>query len=78
MVKAIINIPENENRILTILKGKYGFRNKEQVIISLIKEAEENLEPELRPEYLKKLMRIDKQKGIPFKNIEELRRLTGE
>ncbi len=78
MVKAIIEIPENENRILTILKGKHGFRNKEQVIISLIKEAEQNLEPEIRPEYLKKLMKIDKQKGIPFKNIEELRRLTGE
>ena len=78
MVKAIINIPENENRILTILKGKYGLRNKEQVIISLIKEAEENLEPELRPEYLKKLMRIDKEKGIPFKDIAELRKLTGE
>ena len=78
MVKAIIEIPENENRILTILKGKYGFRNKEQVIISLIKEAEQNLEPELRPEYVKKLMRIDKQKGIPFKDIAELRKLTGE
>ena len=74
MVKAIIEIPENENRILTILKGKYGLKNKEQVILSLIKEAEENLEPEIRPEYLKKLMRIDKQKGIPFKDIDDLRR----
>ncbi len=78
MVKAIIEIPDNENRVLTILKGKHGFKNKEQVIISLIKEAEENLEPEIRPEYLKKLMRIDKEKGIPFKNIAELRKLTGE
>lgn len=78
MVKALIEIPENENRILTILKGKYGFRNKEQVIISLIKDAEENLEPELRPEFIKKMKGIEKEKGIPFKNIEELRRLTGE
>jgi len=78
MVKAIIEIPENENRILTILKGKYGFRNKEQVIISLIKEAEQNLEPELRPEFIKEMRRIDKEKGIPFKDIAELRKLTGE
>ena len=78
MVKAIIEIPENENRILTILKGKYGFRNKEQVIISLIKEAGQNLEPELRPEFIKEMRRIDKEKGIPFKNIKELRKLTGE
>ena len=74
MVKAIIEIPERENRILTILKGKYGFRNKEQVIISLIKEAEENLEPELRPEFIKEMRRIDKEKGIPFKDIDDLRR----
>ena len=74
MVKAIIEIPERENRVLTILKGKYGFRNKEQVIISLIKEAEENLEPELRPEFIKEMKRIDKEKGIPFKDIDDLRR----
>ena len=74
MVKATIEIPENENRILTILKGKYGLKNKEQVIISLIKGAEQDLEPELRPEFIKEMGRIDKQKGIPFKDIDDLRR----
>ena len=74
MVKATIEIPENENRILTILKGKYGLKNKEQVIISLIKGAEQDLEPELRPEFIKEMRRIDKQKGILFKDIDDLRR----
>jgi len=78
MVKSTIEIPERENRLLTILKGKYGLSNKEQVIISLIREAEENLEPEIRPEYVKKIRRIEKEKGVPFKNIQELRKLTGE
>ena len=78
MVKATIEIPENENRVLNIIKGKYGFKNKEQAFIFLLKEYEQNLEPEIRPEYAKKLVRIDKQKGISFKNIEELRKLTGE
>jgi len=78
MVKALIEIPERENRILTILKGKYGLKNKEQVIISLIKGAEQDLEPELRPEFIKEMRRIDKEKGIPFKDIAELRKLTGE
>ena len=78
MVKSTIEIPKRENRLLTILKGKYGLSNKEQVIISLIREAEENLEPEIRPEYVKKIRRIEKEKGIPFKNIQELRKLTGE
>ena len=79
MVKAIIEIPERENRILNIVKGQHGFTTKEQAITMIIKlYGEEMLEPELRPEYVEKLMRIDKEKGIPFKNIEELRKLTGE
>lgn len=34
------------------------------------------LEPELRPEYLKKLEKIKKGKYIEFGSIEELRKLT--
>ncbi len=73
MVKATIEIPENENRILTILKGKYGLRNKEQVIISLIKGAEASLEPELRPEFIKEMGKIEKGKHFEFKNLNDLR-----
>ena len=78
MVKATIEIPERENRILNILKGQHGFKNKEQAFIFLIKEYEQNLEPEIRPEYVRKLAKIDKQGGIPFRDINELRKLTGE
>ena len=78
MVKATIELPERENRILNIVKGQHGFKNKDQAFIFLIQEYEQSLEPELRPEYVKKLIQIDKQKGIPFKNIGELRKLTGK
>ena len=78
MVKATINLPERENRILNIVKGQHGFKNRDQALIFLIQEYEQSLEPELRPEYAEKLTQIDKQKGIPFKSIEELRKLTGE
>ena len=74
MVKAIINIPERENRILNIVKGQHGFKTKEQACVFIIGEHEQNLEPQLRPEYIKKLMKIDKQKGIPFKDINDLRK----
>jgi len=74
MVKATIDLPERENRILNIVKGQHGFKNRDQALIFLIQEYEQSLEPELRPEYVKKLMQIDKQKGIPFKDIDDLRR----
>ncbi len=78
MVKAIFEIPEKENRILTIVKGQHGFSTKEQACVFIIGEHEQSLEPQLRPEFIKKMEKIEKEKGIPFKNIKELRKLTGE
>lgn len=76
MVQAIININDDANRILNIVKAKYGLKDKSQAIeIMAEKYAGNLLEPELRPEYVQKLNKIEKQKGIPFKNISELRKI---
>ena len=75
MAQAIVNLGEYEDRIVTIVKGKYGFKNKSEAINFVIDKFEEEfLEPELKPEFIKKLREIEQQKGIPFKSIEELRR----
>ncbi len=76
MVTATISIPEHEDRILNIVKAKYGFKNKEQAIIFLLKGYEKQLEPEIRPEYLEKLKKIEKEGyGKTFTSIEELRKI---
>ena len=76
MVQAVINLNEREARILNIIKGKFGLKNKSEAINLIITGYErEILEPELRPEYIKKLNKIEKKKGIPFKNIIELRKI---
>ncbi len=75
MVQAIINLGEYEDRILTIVKGKYGLKNKSEAVNLVINKFDEQLlEPELRPEYVKKLHKIKKQKGIKFKSIDDLRK----
>ena len=75
MVQAVISLGEFEDRILTIVKGKFGFKNKSDAINFVIDKFEEEiLEPELRPEYVEKLNKIKKQKGIRFKSIDELRK----
>jgi len=75
MVQAMININEETNRVLNIVKAKFGLKDKSATIDLVVKEYSNGfLEPELRPEFVKKLAKIKKQKGIPFKNIEELRR----
>ena len=76
MVQAIINLGEHEDRVLNIVKGKVGLKNKSDAVNLVISKFEEEiLEPELRPEYAKKLEKIQKQKGIPFKNMADLRKI---
>ena len=76
MVQAVITIEERANRVLNMVKAKYGLKDKSQAISLVVNEYEKNfLEPELRPEYLKKLKKIEKEKGIPFKNVRELRKM---
>lgn len=76
MVQNIINIGEREDRILNIVKAKYGLKNKSEAVAMITKIYEDSfLEPELKPEYIEKLNKIKKEKGIKFKNIEELRQI---
>ena len=63
------------NRILSILKAKYGLKDKSEAInIMAGKYKEEFLEPQLRPEYIKKAEKIVKRKAIPVGTIANLRK----
>ncbi len=75
MVQAIIDIEDKTNRVLNIVKAKFGLKDKSQAINIMAEQYEQQiLEPQLRPEYTEKLQRIKKQKGIRFKSIRELRK----
>lgn len=76
MVQAMISIGEHEDRVITIVKGKYGLKNKTDAINFIITKFEEELlEPELRPEYINKIQNIEKKgKFTRYKNIDELRK----
>ena len=77
MVQSIIDLGEHEDRILNIVKAKYGLKNKSAAIAMLTKIYSESfLEPELRPEYIDKLKKIRKGKYNQFSSIDELRKLT--
>jgi hypothetical protein len=75
MVQAIVNLGEREDRVLTIVKGKFGLRNKSEAVNLVIgKYEKELLEPKLRPEYKEELLKIDRGKFKKFSSIEDLRR----
>ncbi len=77
MVQAVIKIDERLNRVLNIVKAKYGFKDKSQTIEYVIQKYESAfLEPELRPEYVEKLDKIRKGKYTKYSSIEELQNAT--
>ncbi len=72
MVQAMIKLDEKENRILNIIKGKYGLRNKNQAIKHIIDEYEKNLlEPELKPEYIQKIRKRNEEPTIKIKDFKK-------
>ncbi len=77
MVQNIIDIGDREDRILNIVKAKYGLKNKSEAVAFIAKIYEDSfLEPELKPEYLKKLENIRKGKYVKFGSVDELRIAT--
>ena len=76
MVQAMIEIPDKANQILNIVKARYNLKTKSEAIAKIVIECGANIiEPELRPEFLEKLNRIEKEGyGETFKSIDELRR----
>ena len=78
MVQAIINIKENTNRVLNILKAKYGLKDKSQAIDIMAEEYEQEiLEPELRPEYIEKAKKIMKEKPVKLGDVKNFRERYG-
>jgi hypothetical protein len=72
MVQAVINIDERTNRVLNIVKAKFGLRDKSQAINLVVNEYEEtSLEPELRPEYKIKLSKIMRGKHLSREELEK-------
>ena len=70
MVKAIIDLDEHVNRVLNVVKAKYGLNDKSEAINVVVRQYEEEiLEPELRPEYIEKLKKIEKQPTKKIKNF---------
>jgi len=75
MVQAMIDISEEANQILNIVKARYNLKTKSEAITKIVIECGGNiLEPKLRPEYLLKLKKIEEEGyGETFNTIEQLR-----
>ena len=75
MVQAIINISERANRVLNMVKAKYNLKDKSRAIdVMAVQYEQAVLEPELRPEYVEKALKIQKEPAIRVGTVENLRK----
>jgi hypothetical protein len=70
MVKAIVQIDDRTNRILNVVKAKYGLKDKSQAINLMAQQYELCvMEPELRPEFIESLKASKNEKTIKVKDF---------
>jgi len=79
MVKAIVEIDAEADKVLKHLKVEYNLKDKSEAINMMAKEFKRfvRIEPEIRPEYAKELMKIQKGKHIKIGSVEDLRKRYG-
>ena len=75
MVQAVINISARTNRVLNIIKAKYGLRTESEAIDRMATEYEEEiLEPELRPEFIEDIREAEREEPIDVGTVKDLRK----
>jgi hypothetical protein len=78
MVKAIVTINDEANRVLNIIKAEYGLKDKSQAINLMAKEYEEFVfEPKVKASYLKKLKKISKEKATHIGTLKDFDKMFG-
>lgn len=72
MVQALINLNDNTNRVLNIIKAKYDLHDKGEAVEFIVnKYVEYENEPELKPEFIEKMKKIRKEKSIKVDDFAE-------
>ena len=72
MVQALIELNENENRVLNIIKAKLGLNDKSEAIKVLIDYYIKNEgEPELRPEFIERIKKAERGKFVKVSDFSK-------
>jgi len=72
MVNALLQLNENTNRVLNVVKAKFGLKDKSEAVELVVsKYIEFEDEPELKPSFIKQMAKIQKQKSISVDNFSK-------
>lgn len=78
MVKAIVEIDEEANRVINVIKAQYDFKDKSQAINELARQYKALiLESDVRPEYLRRLEKIRSEPIVRVGTAKEFKAKYG-
>jgi len=72
MVQAMIRVSDKANQILNVVKAKYNLNDKSEAIEHIVVEYGKNiLEPELRPDYIEKMLIRKSEDTVKISNFRK-------
>jgi Mg2+ and Co2+ transporter CorA len=72
MVQAIVDLNKKTNYIVNLIKAKYSLKDKSEAINKMAEEySEEVLDFELRPEYIERLKKLQREPTVKVKDIDK-------
>jgi hypothetical protein len=79
MVNVNLHIDNYSNRVLNVIKAKFGLKDKSKALMYFVnKYGEEFVEPEIKEEYIKEIDEIEKKHlkkyGLRHQSLESLRK----
>jgi len=70
VVQALINLSDDANRVLNIVKAREGAKDKSEAIMIVIEHYVECAgEPEFKPEFVKRIKKAEKGRFIKVKDF---------
>jgi len=78
MVKAIVEIDEEANKVINLLKAEYGLNDKSEAINEMARQYKALvLESAIRPEYLARLEKIRREPIIRIGSVTDFKKRYG-
>lgn len=72
MVKAMIDIPQEVNHVLNIVKARFDLKDKSEAISYVVSSyGGEILEPELRPEFIEKMKKRQSERTVKISDFKK-------
>jgi len=71
VVQALVELDLHTNRVLNVVKAKYDLNDKGEAIKFVVRRFVDLEEPALRPEFIEKMKKLEKQKSVRVNDLAE-------